>query len=217
MFLCSFLLCLFFPCAIARRLTQATSEVFLKDHTPNKFLGRHLLFNSLDFELFIAGDLERECLEEVCTYEESREILENIPETDAFWQHYIKGHVNRPSKLDVPALLIGVIAASVAIVIIALLWCCRPNAMRWKIDRSSRARPRRSNASLIIRRLEELSMQPVRPQQDELAPDSSGLPTYEEAVASSGPQDAPPPPYPGCGHTVKIPAVAPHPTTLTLK
>lgn len=55
--------------------------VFLKDHTPNKFLGRHLLFNSLDFELFIAGDLERECLEEVCTYEESREILENIPET----------------------------------------------------------------------------------------------------------------------------------------
>lgn len=171
--------------------------------------------------------------------------------------HVPPGHLNRPSKLDVPAFLIGVVAASVAVVIIALLWCCRPNAMRWKIDRSSRwegrrrpdpsaagpvvrkdlddsrllrrcrrwvmggwscrARPRRSNASLIIRRLEELSMQPVRFQQDQPPPDPSGLPTYEEAVASSGPQDAPPPPYPGCGRAIKIPPVASHPTILTLQ
>ena len=43
----------------------------------NKFLGRHLLFNRFDFEMFTPGNLERECYEEVCNYEEAREVFEN--------------------------------------------------------------------------------------------------------------------------------------------
>lgn len=65
---------------------------------------------------------------------------------------------------------------------------------------SIRARPRRSNASLIMRRLEEVSLQPVRPpaSQPPLEEnDPIGLPSYEEAIAKSGQHDAPPPPYPG--------------------
>lgn len=61
-------------------------------------------------------------------------------------------------------------------------------------------RPRRSNASLIMRRLEEVSLQPVQPpvppppMEDT---DLPGLPSYEQAVTKSGQHDAPPPPYPG--------------------
>lgn len=61
---------------------------------------------------------------------------------------------------------------------------------------SMRARPNRSNASLIMRRLEEVSLQPVPPSPMEEI-DPPGLPSYEQAIAKSGPHDAPPPPYPG--------------------
>lgn len=75
----------------------------------------------------------------------------------------------------------------------------RPEASR-VCHSSIRARPRRSNASLIMRRLEEVSLQPVRPpaSQPPLEEnDPIGLPSYEEAIAKSGQHDAPPPPYPG--------------------
>ncbi|KAK1891108.1 Transmembrane gamma-carboxyglutamic acid protein 4 [Dissostichus eleginoides] len=55
--------------------------VFVDEGNANSFLGRHLLFNRFDFEIFVPGDLERECKEEDCNYEEAREIFENIPDT----------------------------------------------------------------------------------------------------------------------------------------
>lgn len=55
--------------------------VFVDEGDANSFLGRHLLFNRFDFEIFVPGNLERECYEEVCNYEEAREVFENIPAT----------------------------------------------------------------------------------------------------------------------------------------
>lgn len=68
---------------------------------------------------------------------------------------------------------------------------------------SIRARPRRSNASVIMRQLEEVSLQPVHPPgppplMEEVDP--PGLPSYEQALAKSGQHDLPPPPYPGYFH-----------------
>ena len=51
--------------------------VFVEEDEANRFLGRHLLLNSYDFELFTPGNLERECNEEVCNYEEAREVFED--------------------------------------------------------------------------------------------------------------------------------------------
>lgn len=45
------------------------------------FLSRSLLYNSWDFELVATGNLERECLEEVCSYEEAREVFEDDTKT----------------------------------------------------------------------------------------------------------------------------------------
>ena len=57
------------------------TEVFLEEEKANRFLGRHLLFNRFDFEIFTPGNLERECYEEVCNYEEAREVFENDIDT----------------------------------------------------------------------------------------------------------------------------------------
>lgn len=56
-------------------------SVFVDEGDASSFLGRRLLLNRFDFELFVPGNLERECYEEVCNYEEAREVFENIPET----------------------------------------------------------------------------------------------------------------------------------------
>lgn len=56
-------------------------SVFVDEGDANSFLGRHLLFNRFDFEIFVPGNLERECYEEDCNYEEAREVFEDIPST----------------------------------------------------------------------------------------------------------------------------------------
>ncbi|XP_076593622.1 transmembrane gamma-carboxyglutamic acid protein 4 [Chaetodon auriga] len=176
-------------------------EVFVDDGEANSFLGRHLLFNRFDFEIFVPGNLERECYEEVCNYEEAREVFENIPATDDFWKKYTS-EKDKHGRVDVTSLLVGLIAGGVVIVIVCLLiWYFCQGKCKDDFSRASsvRVRPRRSNASLIMRRLEEVSLQPVPPP-PAVAVDPPGLPSYEQAIAKSGQHDAPPPPYPGSRH-----------------
>lgn len=52
----------------------------LSQSTASQFLIRHRRANSL-FEESKKGNLERECIEELCNKEEAREIFENLPET----------------------------------------------------------------------------------------------------------------------------------------
>ncbi|CAL8243457.1 unnamed protein product [Lota lota] len=175
-------------------------EVFVEEEEANIFLGRHLLFNRFDFEIFTPGNLERECFEEVCNYEEAREVFENDIETVAFWKKYKEGKTQ--VLMNVTSLLVGLISAGVSVVIISLLiwYFCQGRCKDGLSHTSSvRVRRRRSNASLILRRLEEVSLQPIPPlnnppTEDLHLPD---LPTYEQAIAKTGPHDAPPPPYPG--------------------
>lgn len=52
----------------------------LSQNRASQFLSRHRRANSL-FEESKKGNLERECIEELCNKEEAREIFENQPET----------------------------------------------------------------------------------------------------------------------------------------
>ncbi|KAM6943605.1 transmembrane gamma-carboxyglutamic acid protein 4 [Xenentodon cancila] len=204
--------------ACVRRLLSANDgsqgqEVFVDEGNANLFLGRHLLFNRFDFEIFVQGNLERECYEETCSYEEAREVFENVPETNKFWKTYTEGKVHnafysteknkRQSGVDVITVLVGVISGSVGLVIIGfLIWySCRCQSKDNFSRRSSiQMRPRRSNAPLIMRRLEEVSLQPALPPPAPLPTeelDPAGLPSYEQAISRTGQHDAPPPPYPG--------------------
>lgn len=56
------------------------SLIVLSQTTAAQFLSRHKRANSL-FEEHKKGNLERECIEELCNKEEAREIFENQPET----------------------------------------------------------------------------------------------------------------------------------------
>lgn len=57
--------------------------MFTSEKEANLFIGRHLLYNRFDFEAFTPDNLERECLEELCNYEEAREIFEDLDKTVA--------------------------------------------------------------------------------------------------------------------------------------
>ncbi|XP_056268793.1 transmembrane gamma-carboxyglutamic acid protein 4 [Pseudoliparis swirei] len=187
--------------ACVRRLLSdhEDQEVFVGEGDAKSFLGRHLLFNRFDFEIFVPGNLERECYEEDCNYEEAREIFENIPATEDFWKQYSAEKDKRHTRVDVTALLVGLVAVGVVIVIGGLLlwYFCHGKCKTFNRANSIQVRPRRSNASLIMRRLEEVSLQPVLPPPHPAVEEPVGLPSYEQAIAKTGPYDAPPPPYPG--------------------
>ncbi|XP_061820207.1 transmembrane gamma-carboxyglutamic acid protein 4 isoform X2 [Nerophis lumbriciformis] len=183
----------------APKQERSPEQVFVDEGEAHSFLGRHLLFNRFDFEMFVPGNLERECFEEDCNYEEAREVFEDTPATNDFWKKYTAEKEKQSSKVDITSLLVALVVVGVIIVLVGLLsWYFCPGKCKNDFSRASsvRVRPRRSNAALIIRRLEEVSLQPVAlpPIEDIDLPD---LPSYEQAIAKSGQHDAPPPPYPG--------------------
>uniref|UniRef100_A0A8C5Q5G9 Gla domain-containing protein n=1 Tax=Leptobrachium leishanense TaxID=445787 RepID=A0A8C5Q5G9_9ANUR len=63
-------------------------EVLLDEGVTNLFMTRKLKYNSWDFEMFTPGNLERECREEICNYEEARECFEDDKTTKQFWDTY---------------------------------------------------------------------------------------------------------------------------------
>ncbi|CAL1603969.1 unnamed protein product [Knipowitschia caucasica] len=181
-------------------LRSSTDEVFVDEEGAKSYLSRRLLLNRFDFEIFVPGNLERECFEEICNYEEAREVFENNDQTDIFWKTYTEDKGQRPNRVDVTSLLIGLIAAAVVLVLGALLtwYYCQGKYKDMSRASSIRVRTRRSNASVVIQRLEEVSLQPVNPQMDRFhGTNAPGLPSYDQAIANSGQYDAPPPPYPG--------------------
>ncbi|KAM4601683.1 protein Z, vitamin K-dependent plasma glycoprotein b [Polymixia lowei] len=60
---------------------RQASSVFLRSKRANSFFVEEIL----------QGNLERECYEELCSYEEARECFENTPDTIAFWTVYYDG------------------------------------------------------------------------------------------------------------------------------
>ncbi|XP_076000371.1 transmembrane gamma-carboxyglutamic acid protein 2 [Genypterus blacodes] len=157
--------------------------VLLKQQAASSFLSRSLLYNSWDFELVVTDSLERECKEEVCSYEEAREVFEDITQTDLFWASYISSHAST-SRLDVSGLVAGILALLVCAVIATVLgiYCYRAKK---KSGRSPGA-PVRMVADGC-----------PAPETVPLAIVAPGLPSYNEAIHRSGQHDAPPPPYSG--------------------
>nr|XP_012302621.1 transmembrane gamma-carboxyglutamic acid protein 2-like isoform X1 [Aotus nancymaae] len=71
---------------------EKDQEVFLGPPEAQSFLSRHTRIrraNHWDLELFTPGNLERECLEEKCSWEEAREYFEDDTLTEHFWESYI--------------------------------------------------------------------------------------------------------------------------------
>ncbi|XP_006864932.1 PREDICTED: transmembrane gamma-carboxyglutamic acid protein 4 [Chrysochloris asiatica] len=181
---------------------HAKKEVFTSKEEANFFIHRRLLYNRFDLELVTPGNLERECTEELCNYEEAREIFVDEDKTMIFWQEYsIKGPASKSNgnreKIDVMGLLTGLIAAGIFLVIFGLLGynLCIAKCKRQHYPSSSAVYVRRSRhrPSIVFRRPEEAVLSPLPPSVED-----TGLPSYEQAVALTRKHSvSPPPPYPG--------------------
>ncbi|KFP28603.1 Coagulation factor IX, partial [Colius striatus] len=71
--------------------------VFLDSKEANSVLQRQKRANSNRLEEVIPGNLERECIEEKCSFEEAREVFENTEKTMEFWKTYIDGNQCDPN------------------------------------------------------------------------------------------------------------------------
>ncbi|KAM3585739.1 uncharacterized protein V6R79_025864 [Siganus canaliculatus] len=82
LFLCCFL-------QVQGQVFQAprTHDIFLRSKRANMYLVEEIL----------QGNLERECYEELCNFEEAREYFEDTPKTMAFWTVYIDGDQCKPN------------------------------------------------------------------------------------------------------------------------
>ncbi|XP_078093359.1 transmembrane gamma-carboxyglutamic acid protein 2 isoform X2 [Mustelus asterias] len=179
-----------------RTLTQqgnAQSGVFLDESQASVFLSRKLMYNSWDFEFITPGNLERECYEEVCNYEEAHEIFESDKKTLAFWQKYMQEQ--KPGgptahKFDVAGLVAGLIGGFIFIILIGLLvvYFCKQRGKRAERPPEYRGGGPTSVNQPVSARSEEVPL-------TNLETNAPGLPSYEEALTRSGHYDAPPPPY----------------------
>ncbi|MCI4387913.1 hypothetical protein PGIGA_G00079470 [Pangasianodon gigas] len=70
-------------------LTSSVS-VFVSRQTAQSLL-RQKRFNKGALEEVMRDNLERECIEEKCNFEEAREVFENVEKTREFWIGYIDG------------------------------------------------------------------------------------------------------------------------------
>ncbi|XP_040265989.1 transmembrane gamma-carboxyglutamic acid protein 4 [Bufo bufo] len=183
------------PCA--RNLLGARNQgVFKNEEDASSFLGRRLHYNQFDFEVFIMGNLERECYEEQCNYEEAREIFEEDNSLVAFWKDYSQRMSKEGTeiKIDVIGLLTGLICAGTLLVIFGLLsyyWYtvyCYPRR-HIPIPEEDHDCRTTCNSS---RTQESFPLQNTVSSSTE-----NGPPSYAQAVAMDAAYDVPPPPYPG--------------------
>ncbi|XP_075404495.1 transmembrane gamma-carboxyglutamic acid protein 4 [Tenrec ecaudatus] len=181
---------------------HAREKVFTSKEEANVFIHRRLLYNRFDLELLTPSNLERECNEELCNYEEAKEIFVDDDKTKKFWQEYIiKGpspkSENHKEAVDAFGLLAGLIAAGVFLVISGLVvyYICIPKCHRQQSSRSSAVYERgdRHTPSIHFMRPEEAALSPSPPSTED-----TDLPSYEQAVALTRKHSvSPPPPYPG--------------------
>ncbi|XP_028456385.1 transmembrane gamma-carboxyglutamic acid protein 2 [Perca flavescens] len=172
-------------CSVLHR--QAPGEpVLVDEQSASSFLSRSLLYNHLDFELVVPGNLERECMEEVCNYEEAREVFEDNDKTQLFWSTYTNNHESTRG-LDVSGLVAGIVAFVVTGVIVTVLgvYC-------YKSKNKGGRRP--AQAPVMMAADGGPSAPESVPLAGIIAP---ALPSYNEALNRSGQHDAPPPPYSG--------------------
>ncbi|KAG9492252.1 coagulation factor X [Eleutherodactylus coqui] len=82
--------CLILLISLLVVLLKPAENVFVSQKEANGILKRWKRANSI-FEELKKGNLERECYEEVCNYEEAREVFENEEKTREFWSKHVDG------------------------------------------------------------------------------------------------------------------------------
>ncbi|XP_068539841.1 prothrombin [Anas acuta] len=88
-------------------LTLSHDGVFLEKGQALSLLKRPRRANKGFLEEMLKGNLERECLEEICSYEEAFEALESTVDTNVFWPKYQACQGMRKTRTALDACLEG--------------------------------------------------------------------------------------------------------------
>ncbi|XP_029551443.1 transmembrane gamma-carboxyglutamic acid protein 1-like [Salmo trutta] len=165
-------------------------SVFLPSDLANTVLRRLRRDNGYLLEEIRQGNIQRECREEICTYEEAREAFENDEKTQQFWEEYVRessggqqleGRVH--SLYLILPLLLVLLISGVAITV----WRCH-----------SRKRSERNPALGHSHRDPTLSLISM----DQLSVNSSPADPGSEVTSTRGGRGDPPPSYEEVvGHT----------------
>ncbi|XP_046716125.1 protein Z, vitamin K-dependent plasma glycoprotein a [Silurus meridionalis] len=86
--------------SVTAGLDKSGVPVFLDRKEASEVISRQKRANAGNEENALPHNLEHECLEEVCDYEEAREVFQDTYRTDIFWSVYIDGDqcANQPCK-----------------------------------------------------------------------------------------------------------------------
>ncbi|XP_063809532.1 transmembrane gamma-carboxyglutamic acid protein 1 [Pseudophryne corroboree] len=101
-------------------------NVFLSEDQANSILKRYPRANSF-LEEIKQGNIERECREELCSYEEAREAFENDERTKEFWKDYTRGHGDSNAEGSWYTFYIAfplITVFFVILLVILLVWKC---------------------------------------------------------------------------------------------
>uniref|UniRef100_A0A671RDK2 Transmembrane gamma-carboxyglutamic acid protein 2-like n=1 Tax=Sinocyclocheilus anshuiensis TaxID=1608454 RepID=A0A671RDK2_9TELE len=155
------------------RVIYNRNDVFLEEKSAGSFLSRKLLYNSWDFELLVPDNLQRECMEEICSYEEAREVFEDDIQTVRKRVYTRKSEHNGSMLYYIYIYIYVYVYALYAAISHSFFLHLHSVPVRMGVDG-----------------------QPI-PESVPLANRAPGLPSYNEALTHSGQHDAPPPPYSG--------------------
>uniref|UniRef100_A0A3P8RG52 Gla domain-containing protein n=1 Tax=Astatotilapia calliptera TaxID=8154 RepID=A0A3P8RG52_ASTCA len=179
-------------------------SVFLPAEAAHSVL-RRLRRANFFLEEIKQGNIQRECREETCTYEEAREAFENEEKTRQFWEEYVRessppggpeaavGGIHS-LYLIVPLLLVVVIIAGVAITV----WRCHS---RKRSQRSPSMGLSHHNNVLSVVSMDHWGRE-YHGDQSELSIHSSPAYPGSEFTSGRGSAGDPPPSYEeAVGHT----------------
>ncbi|XP_033866555.1 transmembrane gamma-carboxyglutamic acid protein 1-like isoform X2 [Acipenser ruthenus] len=127
-------------------------SVFLSPNQANSVLKRFPRANGL-LEEIKQGNIERECREETCSYEEAREAFENDEKTREFWYEYNK-ELNGDNGFNVEGnrfhsvyLILPLLAGLLVIIgVLVAIWHCHSRKMLQRGTTFSERRHHRSQA-----------------------------------------------------------------------
>ncbi|KAM9831423.1 transmembrane gamma-carboxyglutamic acid protein 1 [Neosynchiropus ocellatus] len=173
-------------------------SVFLPANAAHSVLRRLRRANFL-LEEMKQGNIQRECREEICTYEEAREAFENDEKTKRFWEEYVR-ESNPAGGLEtmvggvqslyliVPLLLIVFVVAAVAVTV----W--RYHSLK-RSQRSPSLRHSHHDHVLSVVSMDQWGRDYPHIDQSELSVHSSPAYPGSEVTSGRGGTGDPPPSY----------------------
>ncbi|XP_033834501.1 transmembrane gamma-carboxyglutamic acid protein 3 [Periophthalmus magnuspinnatus] len=149
------------------------AAAFLDDRDAHSILKRFPRANAFLEELR-QGNLERECVEESCSFEEANEVFENKEKTMEFWKTrslYTVSSGERSERADTVYMVIPLLGVALLIIIgLFLLWRCQ-------LQKATRRRPAYPHNRYLSSGRSSRSLPRILVHRDHLHETESTLPT----------------------------------------